>query len=230
MLTQWNSRSAIVGVVLGILFSGESQAVPLQDRMTRRERAILAAVRTHRADAPVTDAPGAVRRTGTHRSSGRRKREPDLSICGVAELPRFANQRITHVVSIWNRWEVADDAVRRRMKALFPAARKHYAFFDDITEPGTRGPSMDAVRSILNFTGTLHRRERLLVHCTKGISRSPAIAFAVLCQRTGPGHEAECLAEVKRVRPVAVPNPLVVRYADTLLNRNGAMVAALQAR
>ena len=205
-----------------------------QERMTRREREVVAALRA--GDCAGGGIAGEQAKRSNHASTVRAGARsaafagPAISICGVAELGEFSDRGITHMVSIWDRCAVADDAVRRRMKAACPKVRKHYAFFDDLLRPENHAPTMDSVRGILDFTGNLHRGDRLLVHCTKGISRSTAIAFATLCQHAGPGREAECLARVRQDRPIAKPNALIVRYADSILGRNGAMLAALQTK
>jgi len=68
----------------------------------------------------------------------------------------------------------------------------------------------------------------MLVHCWAGISRSTAAAFTLLCDRAGPGAEHD-IAEMLRERaPHAQPNRLIVRLADQVLGRNGAMVRAIE--
>ena len=233
----------VVPIILALAMLPIDAAVG-QERMTRHERAIVDVLTKRNqvngaADTGVLAENGAAHasRYPTHRSGLAAQRRqprsgklpgPAISICGVDELPEYSNRGITHAVSIWNSRAVADDSVRRRMRAEFPKAQKHYAFFDDVLAPGNNGPTPDAIRAILQFTRRLRSRDRLLVHCTKGISRSTAIAFATLCQHAGPRREAECLARVRQVRPIAQPNALIVRYADSILGRNGAMVAALQ--
>lgn len=71
--------------------------------------------------------------------------------------------------------------------------------------------------------------EYLLIHCAAGISRSTAAAFAILCKAMGPGREREALLEIRRIRNIAYPNRLMVAYADILLERDGAMLAAVEA-
>ena len=195
-----------------------------QDRMTRHERAIVAARTSSVPAISPASLPMSPRRN-------RRKdaiRVPVITICGVGELPEHTGRGLSHMVSIWDRWAVTDDAIRRRMKALFPEVRKHYAFFDDVLVPENCAPTPDAVRAILEFTGGLRTRDHLLVHCTRGISRSTAVAYAALCQHAGPGREAECLEKIRRIRPIAKPNSLIVRYADDILGRKGAMLLALR--
>lgn len=68
---------------------------------------------------------------------------------------------------------------------------------------------------------------RLLINCHAGKARSTALGYAILCDRLGPGREREALELLLAVRPVAAPNILIVRYADTLLNRGGRMEAEI---
>ena len=69
----------------------------------------------------------------------------------------------------------------------------------------------------------------LLIHCQVGVSRSTAIALAILADRLGPGQEGEALQALLRLRPQAIPNLLVVSLADDLLARNGALRRAVSA-
>lgn len=64
----------------------------------------------------------------------------------------------------------------------------------------------------------------LLIHCHAGISRSTAIAIAIIADRLGPGREDEALSALLTLQPEAVPNLLVVQHADRLLGRNGALL------
>jgi predicted protein tyrosine phosphatase len=69
----------------------------------------------------------------------------------------------------------------------------------------------------------------MLVHCWAGISRSMAAAYTVLCDRLGPGAERDVAQAIRARAPHAWPNPLLVRLADDLLERNGDMIAAAEA-
>jgi predicted protein tyrosine phosphatase len=154
----------------------------------------------------------------------------EISICGVEELPLFAPHGVTHIVSIWEGALADDPGPRLRLKALFPRARPHFVFFDDVFTPysGPYPPDRASVGNVLWFTGALKRGDYLLVHCAAGVSRSTALAFAALCHHAGAGTEVTCYEAVKGIRPEASPNPLVVEIADDLLERGGAMVAAIQ--
>ena len=156
----------------------------------------------------------------------------DVSVCGVGELPDFATHGVTHVVSLWDGFEAENPEPRMRLDAIFPGAQVHFGFFNDVFSEfaGSYGPRRSAVREILDFTTSLGAGDYLLIHCAAGISRSTAIAFATLCHRAGPGFESDCFLALRRIRPSASPNPLIVEFADDLLGRNGAMIETIKVR
>lgn len=82
------------------------------------------------------------------------------------------------------------------------------------------------VEAAIKFAREFGNRH-LLIHCRAGISRSAAMAYAILCDRFGPGREKEAMDAVFRIRPPACPNLLVSQIADNLLGRNGAMMEQL---
>ena len=102
---------------------------------------------------------------------------------------------------------------------------------NDITEPaeGAIAPAAGHIEDILSFSKTWTREAPLLVHCWAGISRSTAAAFILLCDIRGPGHESAIARELRELAPHAQPNRLMIRHADRLLEREGRMVAAVQA-
>ena len=51
----------------------------------------------------------------------------------------------------------------------------------------------------------------VLCHCTAGISRSAAAGLICLATWRGPGAEADCVAEVIRIRRAAAPHADLVR-------------------
>lgn len=66
--------------------------------------------------------------------------------------------------------------------------------------------------------------EHLVIHCNAGISRSTAAAMAILSDLLEPGREGEALAAVLEIQRLAVPNLLVTKHADIVLERNGALM------
>ena len=156
----------------------------------------------------------------------------EVSVCGLGELPDFADQGVTHVVSLWDGYEAENPKPRARIASIFPGAKTHFGFFNDVfNEFGSSyPPTRAAIRAIMEFTASLHRGDYLLLHCAVGVSRSAAMAFSTLCQHAGPGYEQDCFRALIRIRPSAYPNPLLVEWADDLLGRGGAMVEARKAR
>src|SRR5947207_8349778 len=75
----------------------------------------------------------------------------------------------------------------------FPALLHLKLRVNDIIDPamGTAPPTREHVESLLLFARGWDARQPLLIHCWAGISRSMASAFAILCDRLGPGCESE---------------------------------------
>lgn len=55
----------------------------------------------------------------------------------------------------------------------------------------------------------------VLVHCARGISRSPAVAYGLLLPILGQN----AMREVQALRPQARPNRRLVKYLDQLHGR-----------
>lgn len=104
--------------------------------------------------------------------------------------------------------------------------------FDDTTQEDYRyyPPNIKDVRRIINFAESMQNHDgTMLIHCEAGISRSAAAA--VICKTVwmGPGKEIDAIFSTYANNRRAWPNTLMIRYADELLNRNGALVAAVNA-
>jgi predicted protein tyrosine phosphatase len=72
--------------------------------------------------------------------------------------------------------------------------------------------------------------KRTLIHCHMGISRSTAAAYIMATTILGPGSELDALDHIVKVRPIALPNTRMVRIADEVLGRGGAMTRAIRER
>jgi predicted protein tyrosine phosphatase len=89
-------------------------------------------------------------------------------------------------------------------------------------------PAAHHIRALLEFLPRWTGDAPLLIHCRAGLSRSPAAAFIALCA-LNPGVEERQLAQrLHNACELANPNPLIVELGDTLLKRNGQMIAALE--
>lgn len=102
---------------------------------------------------------------------------------------------------------------------------------NDIADPaaGEHPPSRIHIDRLLAFSRVWDTKQPLLIYCWAGISRSMASAYAVLCDRAGPGREVEMALAIRRAAVHANPNLLLVSHADAALGRNGRMIEALSA-
>ncbi|MDD7911219.1 protein-tyrosine phosphatase family protein [Pseudovibrio exalbescens] len=101
--------------------------------------------------------------------------------------------------------------------------------FNDIPEEreGYVAPAPQHVVELLRFAQTHITKGPVLVHCWAGISRSTAAAYLIACARNEPGQEANLADRLRTLAPSATPNPLLVKYADQLLERDGRMIDAI---
>jgi predicted protein tyrosine phosphatase len=98
-------------------------------------------------------------------------------------------------------------------------------FHDDT---GEIGPQRWHVEQVIDFgRGVEHEGGRLLVHCEAGISRSSAAALTVFATWLGVGKEQEAVNKIYAAQPYAWPNSQLVRHADHLLERDGALIAVV---
>lgn len=100
----------------------------------------------------------------------------------------------------------------------------------DVADVGSSdcAPCANHVQSLIEFGRSWNAQAPMLVHCWAGISRSMAAAYIVLCDRLGPGTERDVAQTIRARAPHAFPNPLLVRLADDMLERNGDMIAAAE--
>ena len=115
--------------------------------------------------------------------------------------------------------------------AAFDAEHRLDLRFNDIAAPreGLVAPSLEHVEALLAFADGWTGARPLLIHCWAGVSRSTAAAYAVACARTAPGREAAWASRLRDAAPTATPNALIVAHADRLLDRDGAMIRAVEA-
>lgn len=111
------------------------------------------------------------------------------------------------------------------------AERCLHLVLHDIAEErdGFVAPAREHVAALLDFAGNWDRQTPLAVHCYAGISRSTAAAFCIAAALQPERNEAELARELRRLSPMATPNPRIVALADALLNREGRMIAAIRA-
>jgi predicted protein tyrosine phosphatase len=110
------------------------------------------------------------------------------------------------------------------------ASEKHLRLaLNDVAEArdSEAPPAASHVEQLLAFGRAWTADAPILVHCWAGISRSTAAAYILLCDRLGPGTETEIAKALRFRAPHACPNPLMIRHADALLERDGRMIDAI---
>jgi predicted protein tyrosine phosphatase len=114
----------------------------------------------------------------------------------------FASKWPTHVISV-----LVGDVPQYGEKHL-------HVMFHDIVRPqaGLILPASEHLNRIYEFASTLGQDSRLLVHCQRGLNRSPAVSMGVLIQ-TGADY-TEAFRTVAEQCPHMEPNRLVMAYID----------------
>lgn len=96
-------------------------------------------------------------------------------------------------------------------------------------QDGMTMPGEEHVRNLLDFAHRWDRARPMLVHCYAGISRSTASAYIIAAALAPKRDEAELARTLRTLSPSATPNPRLIAIADTLLGRDGRMIAAIEA-
>ena len=149
-----------------------------------------------------------------------------LTVCGLDELESHADRGVTHVLSIVDPGREDHPAFAR-----YGDPRRLTLRFNDEIEPGPGVvlPETGDVDAILSWgreafaAGDGH----MLVHCHMGISRSTAAMTMLLAQAHPEEGEAETVARVRAIRPIAWPNLRMTEMADAILGRAGRLTAAV---
>lgn len=142
-------------------------------------------------------------------------------ISGASSL--IQNGWPTHVVSLVDNKTVA----RRIPKGNL---RHHVGYLWDIETPLPGFPEQilptrDHISSILDFARDIERGSRVLIHCHVGKSRSTAAAIGILVQHGMAPRDA--VAHAYAVRPIMMPNRLIIRHMDEALGLDGELIMAV---
>ena len=96
--------------------------------------------------------------------------------------------------------------------------------FDDISTPidDLIVPQDIHIERALKFAQLIDDGS-LLIHCHAGISRSSAIALAIIAEKLGEGNEEEAVKTLEFINPNCRPNRLLVKMTDEILEINGKL-------
>lgn len=99
---------------------------------------------------------------------------------------------------------------------------------NDVGSDETNPPTETTVKEGIDFgVNEINKGKKLLVHCQMGFSRSPAMAYLILCNFMEP---IDAINYVYEIRPNIKPNSVIVEIGDKVLGLNGAAIKALQDR
>lgn len=87
-------------------------------------------------------------------------------------------------------------------------------------------PSKEQIERILNWSKTFTDDDRVIVHCHAGMSRSPAVAIAILVQAGMTPKDAFSKINTLKKGNIS-PNSLIISLADEIIGSDGALVAAM---
>jgi predicted protein tyrosine phosphatase len=141
-----------------------------------------------------------------------------LAISSIPELERSLKRD----AGFWNVISIREPAVPRPAFLRY-AKRVHEVIFEDreSVDPDLRGapPRREHLASIFRFVDA-HPGEPILVHCLAGLSRSPAVALALIvralwahCSDLGapPKLVEQAVDLLLQIRPPSRPNALVLQ-------------------
>ena len=152
-----------------------------------------------------------------------------LIICGADEIGNYCQSGVTHIICIRN------PRAANIPPEWFTGEYLQLNFGDvnsesDAKAYNSRAPNTEDILTALEFSRKAWADEAaiILVSCNYGASRSPALAYVLWADKIGQGNEKDALAHILDIRPQAVPNNYVVELGDSLLGRNGELIAALK--
>jgi len=154
--------------------------------------------------------------------------DKQLFICGSDERDKYRSREVTHLLTI------ANPGVTTTRPAWFNGHHLELWFGDVVSETDakrcrTKPPTIDDVQQGVDFFRGAWKSadSRVSISCDYGASRSPALAYVCVADQLGFGQESAALRLIMKIRPVAVPNRLVIEFGDTVLARNGALLKPL---
>lgn len=150
---------------------------------------------------------------------------PRIHVCPLSRLEATVNESgASHLVTLLGAMSV------RRPVGI--ARERHLRLnLHDIAEPvpGQRLPDAEHVAAFLKFVRGWDQTRPIVIHCFAGISRSTAGAFIAFCALRPEREEAAIARELRSASPSAMPNRRLVALGDGLLERQGRMIAAVEA-
>lgn len=146
-------------------------------------------------------------------------------ICTASQVSKMTSRHdATHVLSLM------DPGSKVFLHPKRKVVWKKFIFEDNTNEGELFSPTREHVKEMVKWAKTLPDDANLLVHCFAGVSRSSATAIVVECSR----NNVKSYDEIKEIfdymagiRPIMMPNPLIIRFADDEMRLNGNLIQNL---
>ena len=119
---------------------------------------------------------------------------------------------------------IEDSRIENPFRLEFEHPKQLVLCFDDISVPldGFIEPQVKHILQALSFADRIGEGS-ILIHCHAGISRSSAIALAIIAKKIGKGKERESIKILEQINPHARPNKSIVWLTDEILERDGKL-------
>lgn len=149
-----------------------------------------------------------------------------FSVCGVHEVPQFADTPLDHIISFHD----AGSQPGPNVTAFRHPYTLHSFVSSDRGQPSEpEAPSEADVRRLLAIYATTQPTDRMLFHCYAGASRSTAAAYLWLVHHGATFAQAyDVLLQVQPVSRITNepirPNPLIISLGDKLMGHGGKML------
>ena len=140
-----------------------------------------------------------------------------IRVCGQYETRQHGEAwGTTHLVSmrgsrvrLFTMAGIADD---RHLRLVFD---------DTLDQADLNAPTIGHVDEVCRFVDALPADANLLVHCLQGMHRSTAVTLGILARYLPP---EDAGAALHALRPMAIPNALMVGHWDAALGYDGALL------
>ena len=148
-------------------------------------------------------------------------RTPYIQICSLEAVREADVTAYDGVITI------EDSSIREPFRVEGAAPSQLVLRFDDISSPidDFIMPQERHIRTGLEFARRWEQPS-LLIHCKAGMSRSPAMALAILADWLGEGNEEEAVRELIKVSRLCTPNKHMIELTDRVLSRSGHLIEA----
>ena len=138
-----------------------------------------------------------------------------IHICSLAAVKEMDTSIYDGIITI------EDSNIENPFRVRSSETQQLILRFDDISTPidDLIVPQDIHIERALKFAKLIDDGS-LLIHCHAGISRSSAIALAIIADKLGEGNEEEAVKTLEFINPNCRPNKLLVKMTDEILERN----------